>query len=387
MVRVAFLDHSAALSGAELFLARMLRKTTRVEAVVILFEDGPLRELLERDGIEVRVQPLGEAVTGAPGGGGLGSLARAAVQVPSALRSATRAIRESGAALVYTNSAKAHVLGIPAGRRLGLPTVMHMHDRVRPDTYGPANLALLHAASLAADHVIANSQTTRDSLVPRVRARTELFYCPTELSTAQAPISERTGPLEIALVGRVSAWKGQRLAIEALAHLIARAGRGAATLHIYGDALFPQDTSYREEVRSLAERLGVASLVTWHGHVDEPSSAMRSRDIVIHTSVVPEPMGQVILEAMAAGRPVVAADQGGPVELIEHERTGLLYRAGDARALAQAIARLLDDPELAKALAAGGWAAVQAHGYDLAVPRWEAMLDAFAASGDSTEQS
>lgn len=375
MVRVAFLDHSAALSGAELFLARMLRRTTLIEPVVILFEDGPLRELLERDGIEVRVHPLGKAVTDAPGSGRVGSLARAAVRVPSGLRSLTREIRECDAALVYTNSAKAHVLGIPAGRRLRLPTVMHAHNRMRPDTYGPANLAALHAAALTADRVIANSESTRESLLPRVRARTEVFYCPTDVGDVRPPLRARSGPFEIALVGRVSKWKGQRLAVEALAQLVQSMGRGAAALHIYGAALFPQDLAYDAEVRALAERLEVGDLVNWHGHVEDVSAAMRSHDAVIHTSLVPEPMGQVILEAMAAGRPVVAADQGGPLELVEHERSGLLYRAGDTSALAHAIGRLIGEPALAPVLADGGWAAVQAHGYGLTVPRWEALLD------------
>jgi glycosyltransferase involved in cell wall biosynthesis len=66
----------------------------------------------------------------------------------------------------------------------------------------------------------------------------------------------------------------------------------------------------------------------------------------VHASVIPEPFGQVVVEGMAARLAVVAADAGGPAEVITHEVDGLLYPPGNVAALALLLRRLADDPAL-----------------------------------------
>ena len=67
-----------------------------------------------------------------------------------------------------------------------------------------------------------------------------------------------------------------------------------------------------------------------------------------------EPFGMIVLEALAAGTPVVASDSGGPAEILEPDRSGLLFPTGDARALAEAVIRVLEDDGLRARLAEGG---------------------------------
>jgi glycosyltransferase involved in cell wall biosynthesis len=74
----------------------------------------------------------------------------------------------------------------------------------------------------------------------------------------------------------------------------------------------------------------------------------------VHCSITPEPFGQVVLEGLAAGLPVVAAAAGGPAELITDGVDGLLTRPGDVDALAAALRRLDADPTLAASLAKAG---------------------------------
>jgi glycosyltransferase involved in cell wall biosynthesis len=74
----------------------------------------------------------------------------------------------------------------------------------------------------------------------------------------------------------------------------------------------------------------------------------------VHASRVPEPFGQVIIEGLAAELPVVATDGGGAREIIQSGTTGLLVPMGDARALADALRRLLAEPEWARGLASAG---------------------------------
>ena len=72
----------------------------------------------------------------------------------------------------------------------------------------------------------------------------------------------------------------------------------------------------------------------------------------MHCSVRPEPFGQVVLEGMAAGVPVIAAAAGGPTELVTDGVDGILTTPGDAAELAGALRRLVDEPELRAMLAA-----------------------------------
>ena len=81
-------------------------------------------------------------------------------------------------------------------------------------------------------------------------------------------------------------------------------------------------------------------------------------DVAVHASVIAEPFGQVVVEAMAAEVPVVATAAGGPLELIESGITGLLVTPGDVDALADALRKLHDDPALRQSLAAAAAATV-----------------------------
>jgi len=71
---------------------------------------------------------------------------------------------------------------------------------------------------------------------------------------------------------------------------------------------------------------------------------------VVHASIIPEPFGQVVIEGMAAGRPVIASAAGGPLEIITDEVDGLLFPSGDVVELAERLRRLADDPTLAERL-------------------------------------
>jgi glycosyltransferase involved in cell wall biosynthesis len=84
--------------------------------------------------------------------------------------------------------------------------------------------------------------------------------------------------------------------------------------------------------------------VEFRGFREDVAGELARLDILVHASLIPEPFGQVVVEGMAAGLPVVAPRAGGPSEVIEHDVTGLLYEPGDARALASCIGDLADDP-------------------------------------------
>lgn len=92
-------------------------------------------------------------------------------------------------------------------------------------------------------------------------------------------------------------------------------------------------------------------------------------DLLVHASVLPEPLGTVVVEGMAAGLPVVAADPGGPAEYIEDGREGLATSPGDMEALAAAMGRAAGDDELRARMAAAGRGKARAFGAEAVVER------------------
>ncbi|MFP3186298.1 MAG: glycosyltransferase family 4 protein, partial [Paraburkholderia sp.] len=146
------------------------------------------------------------------------------------------------------------------------------------------------------------------------------------------------------LFGRLAPWKGQHVALEALARL--------PELHLVlvGSALFGEE-AYAESLREQAARLGVGERLQFAGFRDDMPAWMKAVDVILHTSTEPEPFGRVIIEGMAAGRPVIAAAAGGVKEIVRHRKNGWLVPPGNVEALTEAIDILHAAPELAQRIA------------------------------------
>jgi glycosyltransferase involved in cell wall biosynthesis len=158
------------------------------------------------------------------------------------------------------------------------------------------------------------------------------------------------GPPRVGIMGRIMPKKGQRYFVEAAA--LVREKFPEAEFYVIGQAV-GEDRAYEEEVRELSRRLGIEASVKWTGYMADPLPLVASLDAVIHAAVEPEPFGRVVLEAMALGRPVVATNLGGPLEIIEDGVSGFLVKAGDPSALAEKIIALIGDPSLREKLRAG----------------------------------
>ena len=152
------------------------------------------------------------------------------------------------------------------------------------------------------------------------------------------------------MIGRLAPWKGQSVFLRAFAQ--AFAGTDVRAM-VVGAALFGEE-AYEQELRELADELGVGDRVDFLGFRSDVAVLMTQMDICVHASVVPEPFGQVIVEAMAAGIPVVAAAGGGAAEIVTDGESALTHPPGDADALAGALTRLAGDAGLRERLAGAG---------------------------------
>jgi glycosyltransferase involved in cell wall biosynthesis len=156
----------------------------------------------------------------------------------------------------------------------------------------------------------------------------------------------------LCMVGNIKSWKGQETVVRAMAEVTKAFPR--ATCLLVGDTS-PSDREYEQFLRQLIDSLGLTRQVVFTGFQQYPADFMRLVDVVLHTSVLPEPFGRVLLEAMACRKPIIGARAGAVPEIVVEGITGLTFVPGDAEALAAAIATLLGDPARASAMGEQGY--------------------------------
>lgn len=372
---VAFLSHSAALSGAELLVARVTAASTTIDPVVVLGEHGPLERLLADSGVRCQVVALDATVRDHTATTGAG-LVEKTVSTLRATHELTRVLRALGVDVLTTHSAKAHIWGGLAGRRAGIPVVAHAHDLVGADGTSRVNAALLRLAfALLPRTVIANSRTTARSL-GRLTRPVAVVACPVSVPAEAAP--HTASAFTIGMVGRLTPWKGQDVVLRAFAAARAAGLDPDARLRLVGAPLFGADDAFARALHTLASDLDVRDSVDFRGHQHDVAAEMAACDVVVHASTRAEPFGQVVIEAMALGRAVIASDAGGPAEIITDDRDGLLVSPGDVAALASAMVRLADDREARGRLADNGRRTVRQFDLPRVVAQLEAVLVATA---------
>lgn len=135
----------------------------------------------------------------------------------------------------------------------------------------------------------------------------------------------------VMMPGRITAWKGHALLIEALAKL----ERGSFRCLLVGEDTAKPDVKARLEAQ--AQKAGLAPFVHFVGRTDDMPAAYKLADVVVSASLDPEPFGRVMIEAQAMGRPVIATDHGGARETVIEGVTGWLVEPGDPAGLAAGL--------------------------------------------------
>ena len=376
--RILALDHTGVLGGAELSMLDVVAGLG-ADVTVRLFADGPFRDELVRRHVEVRVMSMGA----------LGAMRKAsAMPSPRALLAAWTlagaVAREARTARVlYANSQKAFVVAAFAAGRSGRPLVWHLRDVLGPPHFSRMNTrGVVALANWRAARVIANSGATADAFIAHGgdRARVRVVHNGIDAAPFDAVSDAEAAALRrqlspdaahvMAVFGRLHAWKGQQVALDAIAQLPAD-----CHLWIAGGPLFGEQ-DFETSLHAQAARLGVASRVRFLGFRDDVPALMHAADVIAHTSTLPEPFGRVVVEGMLARRPVIATAAGGTREIVTDGQTGLLVPPGDATALAGAVASLRANPARAAAMAAAGAAHARAmFGVEAMVRGVRAVLD------------
>lgn len=228
-------------------------------------------------------------------------------------------------------------LGLP-GRRV----VWTVTDLVPPAPIGPALVLLARltrARMVCLSHWIAE----------RVAARRTLVSWP-GVPVPDLAEAERD-PARAVIVGHVSPTKRTDLAVEIAARVAAE--EPAFRLDVVGRAQYRAEDRALEAALHERVRADPGLAVEFVGHDPDVPRRLARSGLLLHCRP-DEPFGMVLIEAMAAGLPVVAPAAGGPLEIVVDGETGLLYPPGDATAAAAAVLRLVRDPALARRMGEAG---------------------------------
>jgi len=356
-VNVLYLNPHGTIGGAERALIELLGALDRARFVplVVLGEDGPLAAELRLRGIEAVVEPFPSPplyrLAWPPT---LVRLARAAWRIG-------RLARVRGARILHCGDVLGLMLLIAARPRAArLVYQLHYLGGV------PRRMALACLALPAVDRLLAVSSeqpsqlgpapvlfARRTSVVPPgIRARA--FEGGNRCTLRDALGMANATPL-VGLVARYDTWKGHHVFLEAAARIASQ--RPEVRFAMVGGGLNadpqPHVGRYRDAVLARRKELMLERCVVVLDHRHDVPAVLAGLDVLVCPSDH-EPFGMIVLEALAAGTPVVASDSGGPAEILQHGCSGLLFATGDAAALADAVLRVLDDPALRTCLAEGG---------------------------------
>ncbi|MCL5878704.1 MAG: glycosyltransferase [Deltaproteobacteria bacterium] len=275
------------------------------------------------------------------------------LMLPAVIFRLARIIRKEGITVVYSNTSV--IVGAPLAAFLTRrPHICHMRELY--DSY--PGLAPFYRSFLClfSRKIIAISNAVAAFVQKSCSNKTEVVYDGIALerftgSTGKIPagLSEwkKQNRTIVSNIGRVSPIKGQELFIDA-AHECIKSDGNLRFLII--GSIFKGNEQFMQGLQDRAAAYGMQEMLTFTGFRNDVDDFMTGSDIIVVSTVITEGLGQVVMEGMAAGKVVIAPDKGGPVELIEDGTDGILYRAGNRDALAQAIIKTAGDPALRKSI-------------------------------------
>jgi glycosyltransferase involved in cell wall biosynthesis len=252
--------------------------------------------------------------------------------------------------VVHTAELYSNIFALPAAAFARVAVRIGNRREINPDKTH-AQIAMQRVAYGFAHRVVANSRAAADRLLAERVGAHKVTVVPNGLDFGHFAPKAARGPLrKVIMVANLRPEKGHDTLIDA----------AAAILPQFPDATFefvgagPE----RDRVVARATRAGIAHACSFPGHRNDVAARLAGADIFVLPSRS-EAFPNAVLEAMAAGLPVVASGVGGILELIDDGRTGLLARPGDARILAGHLTRLMTDPALAERLGRAARADVQ----------------------------
>jgi len=294
-----------------------------------------------------------------------------------------RLIRRERPEVLHAFLGLANLAASLAGRLLGVPVIIWSYRDVEV-WKTKAHWLVERTAVRWADAITCCSEAVRQFVLAHMNGQASKFSTihngvdlesfSRSRAASRTELKLREGGFVIGTVSRLDEpKKGLTVMLQALADLAGRDGIPPWQWLLVGDG------PARDRLRSLAAELGLSGQVMFAGMRDDVAAVLPAMDIFVCPSLY-EGFGIAIVEAMAAGRPVIASAVGGIPEIVVHGDTGLLVPPGDAALLAGALAALLNHPEQARAMGARGLArARERFSIEAAVQQHQQLYESLSA--------
>jgi glycosyltransferase involved in cell wall biosynthesis len=345
--RVVMVQGSAHRAGAEVMLLGRLAwlPSFGIEPSVAFLADGPFVD--EVRALDVPVAVLADQP----------ARVRHTWQIPEQIAAVANFAREQGATVIEGCGEKMSIWAGWAARSVGCASILQLHD----GPWRSINSVVIQFGAVTAPHdaiVVCSNWMAREfrrrlgvRAIP-VHSGVQLERLPESPADIRAEFGWPDDSLVVTIPGRLESWKGQDVFLRAAAEVATRVP--TARFVVLGGALYGWDEEFAAGLPRLAESLGIADKVAFTGHRDDALAVIAGSDVVAHCSTSPEPFGMVVIEAMALGRPVIASNEGGPPEVIDDGRTGLLVPPRDPARLAHTMLDLLTDQQRRAEIAHAG---------------------------------
>ncbi len=361
-----FIHGSADLYGSAKILLQVVRICVKEDekVIVVLPHQGSLVPALEALGVQVFIINIGVLRRRYFTPWGMIGRAFLWIYACFALRAL---IREHKISKIYVNSANV-LIGPLLKKITGLPLIWHLHEIVERPAILKRFLTFLICR---ADLVIAVSAATRNFWLAQSKYLSiKLLYNGIDcaeyenvgnLMETEFPFTlrkEKDG-IVIAIVGRIQPWKGQSYFLDIMKSLKSQLAYDLIPCYavVVGDP-YPGYEQYATELKLEIEQKELQQNVFYLGYRNDIPSILASIDLLVVSSILPDPLPTVILEAMASSKPVISTKQGGALEMIVENETGFFIPLNDPQQSAAIIKTALSNPEQLIKLGANGYSNV-----------------------------
>jgi glycosyltransferase involved in cell wall biosynthesis len=348
-MNILFLEQYSKISGAQLCLLEIIEHLDRNKymSFVAVPEPGELTAKLGELGIRCFVLPMGSYSQGKKT---LADVLKLAVRSLLLIPQVVRVVKKHRIDLVYINAPRALPWGTIAARLAGVPVVWHMHLIIKGYKEKLLTRLLL---KLGVDHVICVSRAMARSFITE-RSRPEqlsIVYNGADLVRYSPAVSGEMFRREfgvepeqpaIGIVGQISAAKGHETFIRAARIILEKFPR-AKFFVVGGSSYDAGGETYINYLRMLARELGIEQNIVFTGRRSDIPDVIAGLDVVVLPSLVAEACPRVVTETLAAGRVMVATDNGAAPEMITHGEDGFLFSPGEVGKLADIVETVLGD--------------------------------------------
>jgi glycosyltransferase involved in cell wall biosynthesis len=362
MKNILFIHQSAELYGSDKTLLLLLKNLdkNKFKPIVLLPFDGPLKEALENENIEVVIAPVLKLYRKLFTPKNLIGFFK---DIKVAFKIVNELHKKYQFTLIYSNTL-AVLLGIMFAWKNNIKHLWHVHEIIeKPSLFKKAFVGLLSLKSNT--HIVYNSQATKVfwELNKSIINKGVVIWNGIEIYTPESSTSElfdirknlflaQPNEIILALVGRISRWKGQMILLDAFNNLVQK---NENIKLVFVGAPPPNQEKFQEDLEDRISSFKLNDKVLIIPFQNEIHKIWQAIDIAVVPSTEPEPFGMVAIEAMLAHKPIVGSNHGGLTEIIENNATGFLVTPNSVQDLVIALEKLIQNELLRKEMGEKGY--------------------------------